>query len=159
VSETVREVDREDLPENLRTGLQALERTHGHLDVEPIIEVGNFVVVRLGTFDVTGPEFDEDTSGAPLSHVHDEYRVFVRLPRAFPDGGRIKGFGTSPPLAREDRGVQNNASWEPEVQDQHEAHHDGTVEWYSWNWDGFPTSDPEHVKFAHDTARRMLKHA
>jgi len=116
------------------------------------------VVVRLGTFEVTGGRFTEDRDGAPLDYAYDEYEVFVRLPRNFPNG-KIKGFGTSPPLKREDgRSVKNNPDWRPAIQEKHETFHDSGegVEWYSWNWEGFATSKPEHMKFAYDSADQML---
>jgi len=159
VSTTIEKVSEDDLPGPFRDGLQALRRTHPQQEIEPVIAVENMVVVSLGTFGVTSERYDEDRTGRGLTYAHDEYGVFVRVPRAFPDwAGNKKGFATSPPLQREGHQLQNNPDWDPNLQEAHEQFHDGDVEWYSWNWDGMPVNQSEDMKFAYDLADLMLQH-
>lgn len=144
------EIDEQDLPDPFREGLRTLRGAYPEREIEVLVGVDNFVVVSLGTFAV---------SHRDVPYVHDQYEVFGRLPRNFPSGN-VKGFGTSPPLDREDQSVQNNPGWTPEVQSPLNSHLDREepVEWYSWDWSENPPNHPEDMASAVGHAQQMIQH-
>lgn len=160
---TINNIDERDLPDQFQEGLDALRGAHHDQHIEIVVGVGNFVVVSLGVFALG--RYSEDANGNDLEYTHDEVEVFARLPRNWPEWGgeNAKGFGTSSPLQRANRGVQLNSGWNASVEQQTAEATDQSVEFYSWGWDptnapGVPMNQPEDLKYAYDLAVEMLRH-
>lgn len=138
------------LPDNLQRGIEAVRREYLQRSIEVTAVSGNWVAISLGTFPVA------EYGGNP---DHDEIELFVRVPKTFPNGN-CKGFGACPPLKKVlQRSVNQNASWDPEVQSAVQDVRSDSVEFYSWTWQGVEPSTPEDLVVAIDLAKRMLREA
>jgi len=138
------------LPDNLQRGIEAVRREYPQRSIEVSAVSGNWVAISLGTFPVAEYGGNSD---------HDEVELFVRVPKTFPNGN-CKGFGACPPLKKVLQGsVNQNGSWDPEVQSAVQNVRSDSVEFYSWTWEGVDPSTPEDLLVAMDLAKRMLKKA
>lgn len=138
------------LPDNLQRGIEAVRREYPQRSIEVTAISGNWVAICLGIFPVA------EYGGNP---DHDEVELFVRVPKTFPNGN-CKGFGTCPPLKNVLQGsVNQNASWDPEVQSAVQDVRSDSVEFYSWTWQGVEPSTPGDLVVAMDLAKRMLREA
>lgn len=160
---TIDNIDKTNLSEQFQDGLAALRDARPDQHIELVVGVSNFVVVSLGNFPLS--RYSEDTNGHDLEYTHGEVEIFARLPRNWPewDAENAKGFGTSPPLQRVNRGVKLNSNWNASVEQQTADTIGQDVEFYSWGWNphnapGVPMDESEDMKYAYDLAVEMLKH-
>lgn len=142
--------DESSLPDRLQRGIEALREKYPQSEIGVAATSGNWVAISLGTVSVA------EYNAAPN---HDEVELFVRIPKTFPSGN-CKGFGTCPPLKTVlQGGVNQNASWDPEVQSAVQNVRDANVEFYSWTWANAQPTDAEDLVTAMDLAKRLLREA
>lgn len=105
------------------------------------------VVVRVGVYptDRYRPEY-----------AHDEYTVYVRIPKSFPVG-QGKGFATAPPLDRKDGALTNNPDWDNQFRQTVASNTDhDAVESYSHNWKHAGMNTPGDMEKFIDVADEFL---
>lgn len=132
--------------DNIRTGVAALARKHGHAEVIAAAENQPYVFVDLGEIGLDGYGYDQPSA-----------RVILRIHKDFPDGQHY-GMVTVPVLTVDGRQPQNTTINKDQAHSIRDAGVDDDYLYWSRDWRELSVSRPEDMAKGVAFVRGTLRH-